>query len=90
VTEDNNSEWKTTLLNCKIQGYPFNIFFEHFSMFTDFQKETWPEDDYENFMKAYSTVLTQIEKVQYELDQLDILKNRFEDVFKMKYKVDDC
>ncbi len=81
------TDWKKEFYECNIQGTSISEFFCNFSTYKDFEKVEWSNGDYEKFNKAYSIVLTQIEKVQYDLGQLNILKKKFEDVLKQRYEV---
>ena len=78
-------DWKKILYECKIQGTPLNAFFGNCYMYGISKTDLWGIEDYENFIKAYSVVLTQIEKARDELNQFETLKGRFEEVFKIKY-----
>jgi len=73
------------LYDTKIQQVPLFTILEQQPRYKDIITENWTAEDLDNFNEVYSSLLFRIDEMHYELKRFENMKERFEEVLKIKY-----
>lgn len=73
------------LYDTKIQQAPLFTILEQQPRYMDIITENWTAEDLDNFNEVYSSLLFRIDEMHSELKRFENMKERFEEVLKIKY-----